>query len=853
MQNKFLGFGGDILGIIFKYILKSIFEKKFRTFIIVFSVTLSAALFFASSGMSGTMSSMYENLFRMQTGKADLIIYPNEKSPSNSFKLSPISIEGVSNIVGEVSTQGQYKLSKEEEKLNNIKAENLFIRGFDIDEIALFNPLSFKQIATGKAFEDNHIILSTIFAEKYDFRVGDRIDLEINGQNRILTVWGIAKATSIFQHNPQSDTITAMMPKDTLSSMYDIRGSVQTAYVVLEDGADTISLKKDLSKQYSRYTVEEPFSTEELETYMQIIVVPMFLMTIMVLFISIFIIYSTFKVITVERLPVIGTFRSIGATKNMTNIVLIGESLSYGILGGVLGNILGIGILYIITGIMATDPYSGSMEVAIKFNFSHMLLSFFLAICVALGSSWAPISKASKIPIKDLVLNTIQKKYERNTKKAIIALVLFILTIILPRIVPNSLAMIINVLGLLVTSVTIIILIPYITQFLLKLLEKVYALTFGNEGILAVKNLNEDKNILNNISLLAIGISTILMINTISNSVGIEVLNAYRDWKFDIMVTVNNSDRNVEQILRSIDGVEGTYGAYQSWEGVQVKDTQYKIMYLQGIDIKKYRDYVTFRMEGKGKVDDVFRQLDDGRYIMLANMVKDSLSLKQGDLITLEMESGDKIYEIIGFYDSIMQNGSNAIISQKYFKMDMKVNTFNQFFVKASNDPDQVLITIQDKFMRRGVWGDTLSNMERMNYESNNQFMIILQAFSIIAMLIGIFGVFNNYMISFIERKRSIAIFRSIGMSKKQTLKMIMIEALTGGFIGGVVGIIAGILMLSTVPLLMQAIGVPLAVHYKFSLFVSSLIGGIVIAVLASISPALKTSKLNIIEAIKYE
>ncbi len=276
-------------------------------------------------------------------------------------------------------------------------------------------------------------------------------------------------------------------------------------------------------------------------------------------------------------------------------------------------------------------------------------------------------------------------------------------------------------------------------------------------------------------------------------------------------------------------------------------------MYLQGIDIKKYRDYVTFRMEGKGKVDDVFRQLDDGRYIMLANMVKDSLSLKQGDLITLEMESGDKIYEIIGFYDSIMQNGSNAIISQKYFKMDMKVNTFNQFFVKASNDPDQVLITIQDKFMRRGVWGDTLSNMERMNYESNNQFMIILQAFSIIAMLIGIFGVFNNYMISFIERKRSIAIFRSIGMSKKQTLKMIMIEALTGGFIGGVVGIIAGILMLSTVPLLMQAIGVPLAVHYKFSLFVSSLIGGIVIAVLASISPALKTSKLNIIEAIKYE
>ena len=94
---------------------------------------------------------------------------------------------------------------------------------------------------------------------------------------------------------------------------------------------------------------------------------------------------------------------------------------------------------------------------------------------------------------------------------------------------------------------------------------------------------------------------------------------------------------------------------------------------------------------------------------------------------------------------------------------------------------------------------------------------------------------------------------RSIGLSKRQTLKMIMIEALTGGCIGGIVGIIGGTLMLWSVPNLMQSIDVPIAIHYSMSFFISSLVGGIIIAVLASISPALKTSKLNIIEAIKYE
>ena len=159
--------------------------------------------------------------------------------------------------------------------------------------------------------------------------------------------------------------------------------------------------------------------------------------------------------------------------------------------------------------------------------------------------------------------------------------------------------------------------------------------------------------------------------------------------------------------------------------------------------------------------------------------------------------------------------------------------------------PDEVLLTIQNKFMRRGVWGDTIASMEKKNYDSNNQFMIILKAFSVLAMLIGIFGIFNNYMISFIERKRSIAILKSVGLSKKQTLKMIMIEALTGGCIGGIVGIIGGTLMLSAVPPLMQTINIPLALHYSLSFFINSLVGGIIIAVLASISPALKTTKIG--------
>src|SRR5690606_4263342 len=116
----------------------------------------------------------------------------------------------------------------------------------------------------------------------------------------------------------------------------------------------------------------------------------------------------------------------------------------------------------------------------------------------------------------------------------------------------------------------------------------------------------------------------------------------YGDWKFDIMIGINNADRNTEQILRSVDGVQGTYGAFESWQGVKVSGTNYSIGYLQGVDVKRYKDYAKFRMIGDENSEETFKELDEGRNIIIANMAKNRLDLEVGDDIILEMKSGKK-------------------------------------------------------------------------------------------------------------------------------------------------------------------------------------------------------------------
>jgi len=123
------------------------------------------------------------------------------------------------------------------------------------------------------------------------------------------------------------------------------------------------------------------------------------------------------------------------------------------------------------------------------------------------------------------------------------------------------------------------------------------------------------------------------------------------------------------------------------------------------------------------------------------------------------------------------------------------------------------------------------------------------------ALVICVFGVFNNLIISFIDRKRSLAIMRSVGMNKRQTLKMIFIEAFTGGLIGGLIGIIIGLLLVMNVEKVIEALGGSIKdfIQISWISLAASMAAGVVITIAASVGPALKSSKLNIIEAVKYE
>lgn len=825
------------MGIIVKFIITNIKEKKFRTFLIIFSIAISTALFLSSRALLDTMLNESINSMKSYYGNCDIIINADEDSPSQIFytKGAEVYKEDFEYIIGAVGASAVFKSEDDE-------IVRFDLRGINLEDQEKINSVEYVQRHNLNPFSGRKIIINLDTAERFNLSLGDSIELEIDGIKRSFVISGIAKNEGFFQ---QRDLISAIVPKNTLASFYSSGLRVSTIYLKLNNVSKKTALIKELSNSYKKYDVHEPFTEQEIKQALEGINTPFSLIVVILLCITMFIIYSSFKVITLERLQVIGTFRSIGATRKATDFILIAESLMYGIVGGIVGIIFGIGALYLMKLIML--PQS---NVVFPFTLQHILSAFIVAIVLTLLSTILPIIKVSRIPLRAIVLNDMEKKTRKRKWDFWMAVPMLIITIVGPRIAPKNLAFIINAICAVTLVAAVLLIIPYVVSLFIKIFERVYIVMFGNIGILAAKNLKDNKSVLNNICLLAIGLSSILTMNTVSYDIVAGTIDHYKTRLYDIMLEDQKADKNFEQLIRRVDGVKDVYSIYETY-GVDVEGLNYQIRTVQGVDKNKFLDYWDMDIEGD-RVEQINR-LDEGRNILITNSLKDALGVNQGGEITLKFGNVSRTFKIIGFYNTRIFNGNCALVSERYLKSDIQARYYSRVYVKTNKNPLEVEKTLREKLIRRKTTISRIEALKASELSGNQRLFSILDIFSIITLFIGILGVFNNLIVSFLERKKSFAMFRSIGMSKSQILKMIFLESLSGGIIGGTMGVATGIIMICDMPYVMKAINQPIEISVSEYYLLIYFMAGIVITVLASIVPAMKTSKLNIIESIKYE
>lgn len=836
------------MGVILKHIIRSIWEKKLRTFLIIFSIVISSSMFFASTTISNTLVKMQMDQWRNNYGYSDIIITADRNSSTQFFYINRAEkyAKNMEYIIGSVSGYALYD-SPEKDRVG------INLKGFDLDELQTLTPLRYTKDSRLAAFKGMKIIISQKTSEKYSLDVGGVMTVDVNGSKHKYTICGIAYQAGPFAN--ETEVINAIVPKEQLCSLYDARGKVDTVYIKLKNQLAGPMIRYKLSQEYKRFAVKEPFNEKEVKRKSDSIATPILIVTVLLSFMTVYIIYSTFKIIVMERLPAIGTFRSIGARKVTTDLILLSESICYGIIGGGLGCLAGIGLLKAMSFFLM--PEGAGSSSSIEFSYAYLLSTFLMANVLCFVSSIIPIFRVSAMPIKEIVLNLMQSRHTGRGWTFMAGLCLLAISLSAPNLLPGGINLWADIVCIILAFLAVILLIPFVTKGLTKILVRLYPYIFGNEGVLAAKNVGENKNILNNISLLVIGISFFFIIITANYGEINQISDYFNRNIYDISMNINYANKNMLNVIASTGGVEDVCGNY-SHNGTDIVGRDSNIWLVQGIDTGKFLEYYDIDMQGDKK--SIIQELDKGRNILLTNALKNKIDVITGDIITLRfyLDNGsytERNYKITGFFEDIIQGGgSYALISQGNYRQDIGGSYYNPIYIKTSESTGNEINVLNNLFARQKPVITSVDEKKKEILTNYRQTFAILTAFSSISILVGAFGVLNNLIISFIQRKRSLAIFRSIGMSKAQIIKMIFVEAFTGGLIGGVTGVILGALNLSLIMSnIMESLNIFSRIYYSWTILIFCMLSGIVITFITSVVPAVSLAKLNIIEAIKYE
>ena len=125
---------------------------------------------------------------------------------------------------------------------------------------------------------------------------------------------------------------------------------------------------------------------------------------------------------------------------------------------------------------------------------------------------------------------------------------------------------------------------------------------------------------------------------------------------------------------------------------------------------------------------------------------------------------------------------------------------------------------------------------------------IMLIAIASISLLVGGIGVMNIMLVSVTERTREIGLKKALGARRRQILLQFLTEAVVLSLLGGVVGVLFGIglsAIISEVAQIPVAFSVPAVV---IALAFSMLVG-----VIFGLLPSVKASRLDPIDALRYE
>ena len=564
-----------------------------------------------------------------------------------------------------------------------------------------------------------------------------------------------------------------------------------------------------------------------------------------------FIIANTFSILVAQRVRELALLRALGASRKQVRRSVLVEAFLMALLGSTLGLFVGLGLARGLAGLFGTFGLQINGSV-LNLTPLTIVAAYAVGIVVTVVAAYLPARRAAKVAPVAAMRDDVAMSEGSLRRRTLIGAVLLVIGagIALAGVVgaPGNDAIWIGV-GAVVWVLTVAAISAVIGRPVLAACRALFSRVFGTTGRLAGDNaIRNPRRTGATASALMIGLTLVSAVGVLAAS-----MNASMDKLVDEQF---ESDFLVQSPVYGTFPVElGTQ--MEEVDGVSVVSRQQAVMarvdddkdptYLIATDQAFSEVYDLTMLEGSEDL------ADSGEAIISESQATDK-DLELGSTMQLHFP-GDKVVpvEVTGiFEDSAVAGGINigfgALEAGGVKRVDntLSINIEDGASAGAVKDgldaiiEDLPIVAVQDK----KDFAESLA-------AQINQLLYMVYGLLALSIVIAIIGIVNTLSLSVIERTREIGLLRAVGLSRRRLRRMVTLESVTisvmGAVLGLVLGLVIGVLLQRSLADDLQVLAIP------FVSLVVFLVIAVVFGVLAAIVPAVRASRMRVLQAIATE
>jgi putative ABC transport system permease protein len=304
--------------------------------------------------------------------------------------------------------------------------------------------------------------------------------------------------------------------------------------------------------------------------------------------------------------------------------------------------------------------------------------------------------------------------------------------------------------------------------------------------------------------------------------------------------------------VQGVDGVAAAEGVIQDLGSLVVDG---KFVSSQGGAPNLVFSTPSARFQSNELVDGDFPKAPGEVAVDVALAKREKLTL--GQAVGLSTRTGVEPVRLVGtfkFGDSTSIGGATLTAvtfddAQRWFDRENLVNA-----IVVAADPGVGADTLArriDAVVPSDVLVETsTANSDRQASNANNDLGFLrdfLLVFAFIAVLVGAFIIFNVFSITVAQRVRELAMLRTMGASRRQIMRSVLIEAAVIGLIASIIGIGVGVLFAILLNRIFDAAGFGLpttGITLQARTILWPLIVGVVVTLIAAVIPAVRATRV---------